>query len=128
MTSIFILIISGAAMFQFGLSYCRSLLAGYAECGVSAQTRELGALAEGVVRGEDFGKLLSLIRMCPHCGDDGRQLLFVRLYFTLLGTISMIGGLSHRMVSWTAGERGNCAHAAAVMLDRRVLATMPSSR
>jgi hypothetical protein len=127
MISVLILVFSVGAVLQFGLSYCRSLLAGFAEYGVSARTRELGALAEGAARGEDFGKLMSLIRVCPHAGNDGRQLLFVQLYFVLLGAIGIIGGRSQDIVQWAARERGNCAQAVAVMLDRRVLASVPST-
>lgn len=128
MVSILILIFSVIAMFQLGLSYCRSVLAGFTECGISGRTREMGALGEGALRGEDFCRLLSLIRVCPHPGNDGSQLLFVRLYFMLLGTIGKLGGISQKLVEWTVAERRNCAHAAAVMLDRRVVAEDASSQ
>jgi hypothetical protein len=125
MISVLILMFSVVAMLQFGLGYCRSLLACYVECGVSARTREFAALAEGASRGEDFGKLLSLIRVCPLRANDGGQLLFVRLYFSLLGAVGIFGSQSQNILRWIAEERGNCSHAAAVMLDRRVLASIP---
>jgi hypothetical protein len=127
MASILILMFSTVAMLQLGLSYCRAILAGFAEHGISSRTREMGALAEGAMRGEDFGRLMSLIRVCPHSGNDGFQLLLVRTYFTSLGAIGMFGRSSHNLVDWAATERRNCTHAAAVMLDRRVLAEIQPS-
>jgi hypothetical protein len=128
MISVFIIMFSVIAALQFGLGYCRSMVACFADYGVSSRTRELGALTEGAMRGEDFGKLVSLIRVCPHKENDGRQILFVRMYFAMLGAIGRLGGMSQSVARWTAGERGHCSYAVAVLLDRRVLASIPPSR
>lgn len=125
--SYIILTLATGAGLQFAVSYCRSFIAAAAECEVSSRTREMASIAEGAMRGEDFGKLLSLIRICPLRGNDTGKLAFTRLYFGVIGMVGMVSGAQSRMSRWAAQERARCAHFAAVMLDHRVLATVSAS-
>lgn len=126
-TPYIILTLSTAGVFQFSVGHCRSILAAYADFAVSPRTRELACIAEGAMSGEDFGKLLGLIRLCPTRFDDSAKLAFVRFYFAALGIAGLVGGLPSRAARWMESERASCAHAAAVMLDRRVLASVSAS-
>ena len=122
MIAALIFVISFLTLLQFFLSYCRSLIAESRGHELSAQTREIcGGLSAKGVAGDQFQRLVQLIALCPEPGGDGLEVRAVALYFGLLGLVRVFSRWALPSVtSWIEAERGGCAYAAAVVLDRRI--------
>jgi hypothetical protein len=108
-------------LLQFFVSYCRSLIAASQEHVLSEQALEVCGFTARTAAGEHFGRLLQLISLCPEPGGDSIEVRVVALYFQLLGVARIL--LRWTMPSaarWIEAERGACAYAAAVVLDRRI--------
>jgi len=116
-----IFVIAVAGFLQFFVSYCRSLIAAYERVDLSEQAREVTGISNRHVNGQDFARLLQLVRMCPEPGDDSREIGAVRTYFRLL---SMARAAFHRIAPSLEQrmdrELESCAYFAAVALDRRI--------
>jgi hypothetical protein len=117
-----IFVISLLTLLQFFLSYTRSLIAESRSHELSEQTREICGFTAKTARGDQFPRLLQLIELCPENSGDGFKVRAVAAYFRLLG-------LAHNVfrwlmvpsaAGWIEAERGCCAYAAAVVLDRRI--------
>jgi hypothetical protein len=116
-----ILVISLAALMQFFVSYCRSIIAASRKVELSEQVREVTGVEDRNIRGDEFGRLLQLVQLCPEPGGDRVELRAVRTYFGLLGlTRATLRSLVPRIASWVERERENCAYFAAVALDHRI--------
>jgi hypothetical protein len=122
MISLLLLVISLTAVLQFGIAYCRSVIAIYSECEVSLDTQTLTRPPEDGLPAQDFPLLLNLIRLCPHTGDDAGRLVAVRLYYRVPRALALAGKRTPRLADWTRAEQASCAHFAAVTLDRRIAA------
>ncbi len=121
MIAALILVISVATLLQFFVSYCRSVIAASSKKNLSEQAREVAGIENRIVRGDEFERLLQLVRLCPEPGDDGRELRAVCSYFGLLSLLrSSFGRLAPGVASWAEREREGCAYFAAVALDRRI--------
>jgi hypothetical protein len=117
-----IFVISLLTLLQFFVSYTRSLIAESRGYELSEQTREICGFTARTARADQFPRLLQLIELCPENGGDGFKVRAVALYFRLLG---MANGLFRWLMvpsaaGWIETERGCCAYAAAVALDRRI--------
>jgi hypothetical protein len=113
--------VSFTALLQFFVSYCRSILSASRGRELSQQTRELTGIAAAGVNGEEFRRLMQLVRLCPEHGDDGQAMAAVRLYYAILRVVhSVAGRASSTLSNWLALEQGSCAYFAAVALDRRI--------
>ncbi len=122
MIAALIVVISLAAFLQFFISYCRSLLAAYGKVELSEQVREITGLEAQPVTGEEFKRVLQLVRLCPDCGDEGLEIRLVCAYYKLLDLLpALIGWLSPGISGWTEQERQSCSYFAAVALDRRIM-------
>jgi hypothetical protein len=116
-----IFIISLLTLLQFFVSYCRALIAESRDHRLSDETREICGIKSGALAGDKFARLSELIALCPESGGDSFQVRAVALYFRLLV-------LAHSFLSWAIpstapwidSERGGCACAAAMILDRRI--------
>ncbi len=113
--------ISILTLLQFFVSYSRSLIAQSRAHELSERAREIcGLTAEGVT-GDQFQRLQELIALCPEPGGDALEVRAIVIYFRLVGLVHLL--LSRAMPStapWIEAERGGCAYAAAVVLDRRI--------
>jgi len=121
MIAAMIFAISFLTLLQFFVSYSRSLIAESRDHELSEQAREICGLTASTVAGDQFRRLLALIALCPEPGGDSFQVRVVALYFHLLGLVRVL--LSRAIPSvaaWIEAERGGCAYAAAVVLDRRI--------
>ena len=121
MIAAMIFVISFLTLLQFFVSYSRSLIAESRDHELSEQAREICGLTAKTVAGNQFLRLLALIALCPEPGGDSFQVRVVASYFHLLGLGRIV--LSRAMPSvaaWIEAERGGCAYAAAVVLDRRI--------
>jgi hypothetical protein len=116
-----IAVISLAALLEFFISYCRSLIAASSKVELSEQVREVAGLQSQPPGGEEFGRLLQLVRLCPASGDDRIELGFIGAYYRLLNAMRGLSApIAPGLAGWTEHERGGCAYFAAVALDRRI--------
>ncbi len=120
MVAMLILVFSLAALVQFFVSYCRSLVLVYSEVELTPQVREMAELEGREVRAEEFGRLMKLVELCPVPGDDRAEILSVRVYHGLLNLLSIFRPLVPSIGLWTDRERAGCAYFVAVALDRRI--------
>jgi hypothetical protein len=116
-----IFVISVAALLQFFVSYCRSVIAASRKVDLSTQAREAIGIQDRAVSGEEFTRLLQLVGLCPEPGNDRFEIRAVRNYYLLL---SLLRAAMHRLAPgvtrWADDECAGCAHFAAVALDRRI--------
>ena len=120
MMAAIILVFSVAALLQFFISYCRSLIAASAKQPLSREVQEVAGL-EFAPRGEDYVRVRQLLQLCPERPQDRGEIRAVNGYFHLL---NLVRGTIARVVpsvrAWTEMQRGQCAYFAAVALDRRI--------
>jgi hypothetical protein len=120
MIAALICVFSLAILAQFLVSYVRSLVAAYRKVEISAQVREVAGLSNKGTEGDDFMRLLQLVRMCPERGDDGFEIRTVGIYYSLLNVSRRLLHSFQSLTVWLERERRHCAHFAAVALDRRI--------
>lgn len=122
MMPIMIFVISFLALLQFFVSYTRSLIAESREHELSEQTREICGFTAHAARADHFPRLLQLIELCPENGGDSFKVRAVTLYFRMLSLASRLFRwlMVPSATGWIDSERGSCAYAAAVALDRRI--------
>jgi hypothetical protein len=111
-------------LLQFFVSYSHSLIAELRVHELSDRTREICGIESGVLAGDQFRRLSELIAVCPEPGGDGSKVLTVSAYFRLLGLVRRWSEWAiPSATAWVDAERGGCAYAAAVVLDRRIAYT-----
>jgi hypothetical protein len=121
MIAALILAVSLAALLQFFVSYCRSLIAACAKEELSLQAREVTGISGHSVSGDEFLKLAGLVRLCPDPGADRSRMRAVGLYFRMMNLLRESGNRVAPAVSaWAERERQACAYFAAVVLDHRI--------
>lgn len=113
------LVLSVGALGQFGLAYCRSLLAA---CGATQLSRAMqDAIAPAVSAFEpgEFDRLLGLVRYAPEAQEAGRGLGVVVLYYRLLVAAKWaVSPISREISARIERELTRCTYFAAVTLDR----------
>jgi hypothetical protein len=116
-----ILVFSLALFFQFFVVYVRSLIAAYNEVELSPDAREVTGIEDHIVNGDDFRRMVQLVRICPDLADDGRELSIVSLYYRMVSALRrMMHAPAPSFAQWLERERQNCVYFAAVALDRRI--------
>lgn len=121
MIAAMIFAISILTLLQFFVSYSRSLIAASRGQELSEQAREICGATARSVPGDQFRRLLALIALCPEPGGDGFQVWVVASYFRLLDLArTVLSWANPSAATWIEAERGGCAYAAAVALDRRI--------
>ncbi len=123
MVAAFILVFSVAALVQFVLLQCRSIVVIYSGVELSSQARLLAGLENRELTGGEFGRLVRLVRLCPERADDGTQIYAVSAYYTVLQAVGLAVPFVPVLARWVDRDRVRCAHFAAVALDRRVART-----
>ena len=115
-----ILVFSLAALLQFFISYCRSLVAASAKQPLSREAQDVTGISS-VARAEDYARVVQLLQLCQERPQDRSEIRAVSGYFRLLGLIhATIAHLLPSLQEWTESQRGLCAYFAAVALDRRI--------
>jgi hypothetical protein len=123
MIAAFMLMFSCAALVQFFMSYCRSILASYAQVELSSETRAIIGLQSPEIAGAQFHRLLGLVRLAPDPGDDKWDLRVVSVYYRAVRLAGLLSGpLGSIARSWVERQSGLCAYFAAAALERRVAA------
>ena len=66
-------------------------------------------------------RVLQLVRLCPEHGDDRGGIRAITAYHRAveLGA-ALFGGFSPRVGAWSDMQRRQCAHFAAIVLDRSI--------
>lgn len=115
------LVFSCAALMQFCVSYCRSLLLAYAQIELSAATREMIGIQSEQIAGAQFRRLLGLVRLAPNPGDDKWELRVVSIYYRAVRFVGFLakpfGAVAKK---WVEHQTSLCAYFAAAALDRRI--------
>jgi hypothetical protein len=115
-----ILVFSLAALLQFFVSYCRSLIAASVKHTLSAEVQDVTGIASAP-SGEDFARVVQLLRLCPDRPEDRGEVRAIGAYFGLLNFMRVtVAKVAPSLRAWTETERGLCTYFAAVVLDRRI--------
>jgi hypothetical protein len=115
-----IFFLSAAALLQFFISYCRSLIAASIKQPLSAEVRDVTGIPSAAA-GEDFARVIQLLDLCPERPEERGRIRAINAYFGLLNFVSStLARIVPALMSWTDTERGQCAYFAAVTLDRRI--------
>ena len=115
-----IFIFSFAALMQFFVSYCRSLIAASARRALSADVQDVIGIKRSA-SGDDFARVMQFLYLCPDRREDRNGIKAIGAYFRLLGAVgTTMGRLIPSLRAWTESERSQCAYFAAVALDRRI--------
>lgn len=114
---------SCAALVQFFMSYCRSLLLTCSHAELSAATLEIIGVQSAQITGANFYRLLGLVRLAPNPADDKWDLRVISLYYQAMRVAGLltkpIGSAAH---NWIERQSNLCAYFAAAALDRRIAA------
>jgi len=115
-----ILVCSVVFLLQFFVSYCRSLIAASSKQALSPEVRDVTGIAN-TATGDDFARVIQLLRLCPESPEDRSRVQAVGAYFSLLNMVrSTLAKAMPALRAWTETERGHCAYFAAVALERRI--------
>lgn len=115
-----ILIFSVAALLQFFVSYCRSLIAASSKQPLSAEVQDVTGITRPAT-GEDFARVMQLLHLCPERPEDRGEIRAVGTYYAMLGVVrATMARLAPSLIKWTERERSHCAYFAAVALERRI--------
>ncbi|MFZ0334293.1 MAG: hypothetical protein WAN10_15980 [Candidatus Acidiferrales bacterium] len=119
----FMLMFSCAALVQFFMSYCRSILLTYAQIELSAATRDLIGIQSPEIAAAQFHRLLGLVRLAPDPGDDKWDLRVVSVYYHAVRFAGFLAApLGSVARKWAEQQSNLCAYFAAAALDRRITA------
>jgi hypothetical protein len=120
MMAALIFVFSVAALMQFFVSYCRSLIAASARRALSADVQDVIGIRRSA-SGEDFARVMQFLYLCPDRREDRKGIKAIGAYFRLLGAVgTVMGKLIPSLRAWTESERSQCAYFAAVALDQRI--------
>ena len=115
-----IFLLSAAALLQFFISYCRSLIAACIKQPLSAEVRDVAGIPS-TAAGDDFARVIQLLDLCPERPEERGRIRAINLYFRLLNVVSStLARVIPFLMTWTDMERGQCTYFAAVTLDRRI--------
>jgi hypothetical protein len=115
-----IFVISVAALMQFFVSYCRSLIAASARRALSVDVQDVIGIRRSA-SGEDFARVMQFLHLCPDRREDRNGVKAIGAYFRLLGAVgTTMGRIIPSLRAWTESERSQCAYFVAVALDRRI--------
>jgi hypothetical protein len=119
--SIFILMFGAAALVQFSLAYCRTLLMAYEKVELSPKTQQVIGLDGAGIEPYSFHRLMVIVSLAPDPGDDAMEIRTVGLYYRIMRLAGWLSSpLSQRVSNWFEKELARCTYFAAVSLDRRL--------
>jgi len=115
-----IFVFSAAALLQFFISYCRSLIAASSKQVLSAEVKDVTGI-QRIASGDDFKRVMQLLQLCPERPEDHGDIRAIGTYFRLLNFVrATLARIIPALVAWTDMERGQCTYFAAVALERRI--------
>jgi hypothetical protein len=120
MMAALILACSVVFLLQFFVSYCRSLIAASARHSLSLEVQDVAGISANAI-GEDFARVVQLLRLCPDRPEDRGEIRAIGAYFRLLSFVrETLAGMAPSIRAWIDRERNQCTYFAAVTLDRRI--------
>src|SRR5450432_923319 len=120
MMAALIFVFSFAALMQFFVSYCRSLIAASARRSLSLDVQDVIGISRST-SGEDFERVMQFLHLCPERREDRSGIQAIAAYFRLLGAVGKtVGAILPTLRAWTESERSQCAYFVAVALARRI--------
>jgi hypothetical protein len=120
MMAAIIFALSAAAMLQFFVSYCRSVIAASSKQVLSAEVKDVTGI-QRIASGDDFKRVMQLLQLCPERPEDRNSVQAIGAYFSLLNFVrSTVAVIAPSLRAWTESERAHCAYFAAVALGRRI--------
>jgi hypothetical protein len=115
-----IFVFSAAALLQFFISYCRSLIAASSKQVLSPEVKDVTGIHR-VASGDDFKRVMQLLQLCPESPADRNSVQAIGAYFRMLNFLRFtVARLAPSARAWTESEQGMCAYFAAVTLERRI--------
>ncbi len=115
-----IFFVSVITLLMFFVSYCRSLMASSSLHTLSKEVREVTGIP-GLASGQDFTRVMQLLRLCPERPQDRTGLEAVRLYYAILNLVQKsVARAVPALCLWAEHERSDCANFAVAVLDRRI--------
>jgi hypothetical protein len=121
MIPVLILVMAVAALVQFFVGYCQTLLLTYSKEDISEHARDIAGIPGEVPEAEAYYKLVRLLRVAPDSGDDRAEVAAVGVYFRLMRLSNwFLSFVSTRAADWAERQLSLCAYFAAVTLDRRL--------
>jgi hypothetical protein len=119
-----ILVLSVAALGQFGVFYFRAVLASVAAQPLTGYIQQIEGFPSRPLRADDFPRLVQLQKLCPEVGPDASGLRAARAYYRTLGAVTrLVNGFVPALRGWAEREQTLCAQFAAVLLDQRLART-----
>jgi hypothetical protein len=120
MMAAIIFALSAAAMLQFFVSYCRSVIAASSKQVLSSEVKDVTGI-QRIASGDDFKRVMQLLQLCPERPEDRNSVQAIGAYFSLLNFMRLtVARIVPSMRAWTESERAHCAYFAAVALGRRI--------
>src|SRR6201986_141364 len=105
---------------QFFVPYCRSLIAASSHHVLSPEVQDVTGLTNPA-SGEDFHRVIQLLRLCPDRPEDRGEIRAIGVYFGMLNAVrATVRSLAPAGRTLIEPGSGRCTHFAAVALDRRV--------
>src|SRR5437899_5704190 len=101
MTASIIFVISVAALLQFFISYCRSLIAASSKQVLSPEVKDVTGIQK-FASGEDFNRVMQLLQLCPERPEDRNSVQAIGAYFKILNFLrSTVARIVPSMQAWT---------------------------
>ena len=120
MMAALIFAVSVVTLMMFFVSYCRSLTAASSRYALSKEVRDVTGI-NAFASGQDFGRVMQLLQLCPERPEDRLGLRAVGYYFGILNFLQKtVARLTPSVQSWAEQESAGCANYAVVALDRRI--------
>src|SRR2546428_13270758 len=112
MIAALIICISVLTLLQFFVSYCHSVIAESRGYELSEQAWEVSGIADRMLLGDEFNRLLQLTALGPESGADRPGGRAGTAYFSLLELARQLEGwILPPMKQWIESERGGCPYA-----------------
>jgi len=116
--------IAGASMLALlplYVSSCRATLTAAERTLLSERVTALLGTDGAELGAGDFDRVLQLVRLCPEHGDDRQGIRAISVYHWAVGVgTALFGRFSPQVSAWSEVQRRQCAHFAAVVLDRSI--------
>jgi hypothetical protein len=126
MIAAFILVLSVAALVQFGVSQWRSIWISIAQQPLSESLQSATGIAASAIGADDFEVLARTSeQLCPSAQERNVWLKEVRVYYRLVRAVQ--GLSSERLPSlaeWAKAELVSCSRYAGAVLDQRLNANL----
>jgi hypothetical protein len=113
--------VSMMALLPLYVSSCRSILAAAERMPLSERVTALLGTDDAELTAGDFDRVLQLVRLCPEHGDDRGGIRAITVYQRAIELgAAFFGRFSPRVGAWSDVQRRQCAHFAAIVLDRSI--------